>query len=184
MTSKIKIIAGLSLLIIGEVLLATGVSNSKSRQIIQSSFEKEPVKIQGFSEAVVDEASLPKQVIISSIGVNLAVKPAKVVGGYWEVFTDSAGWGEGSGVPGHPGNQVIFAHARKGLFLPLRQVRAGMKIEVVTDDSKYTYEIIEIKEIFPSQIEVIAPTTDEILTLYTCSGFADSERLIVVAKRI
>ena len=184
MTSKIKIIAGLSLLIIGEVLLMMWISNWKARQAIHSSFEKEPVEIQGFLKAEVDEVSLPKQIIISSLGIDLAVKPAKVVSGYWEVFIDSAGWGEGSGVPGHPGNQVIFAHARKGLFLPLRQARVGMKIEVITDDSQYTYEIIEIKEISPSQIEVIAPTTDETLTLYTCSGFTDSKRLIVVAKRI
>jgi len=28
------------------------------------------------------------------------------------------------------------------------------------------------------------PTPDETLTLYTCSGFADSKRLIVTAKRL
>ncbi len=161
-----------------------GVSNWKSSQSIQSSFESEPVKIQGFSVSEIDEASLPKQIIIPSLGIDLAVNKAKVVEGYWEVFTDSAGWGEGSGIPGANGNQVIFAHARKGLFLSLRQVREEMKIEVVTDDSQYTYEIIEIKEVYPYQTEVIEPTDDETLTLYTCSGFADSKRLIVIAKRV
>ena len=160
-----------------------GVSNWKARRAIQSSFENEPVKIQGFRAEDVVEKSGPERIVISEVSIDLPVKKARIIDGYWEVFPDSAGWGEGSGVPGHPGNQVIFAHARKGLFLPLRQVRVGMNIEVLTDDGKYTYEIIEMKEMSPSQTEVIAPTTDERLTLYTCSGFKDAKRLIVVAKR-
>ena len=48
----------------------------------------------------------------------------------------------------------------------------------------FNYTVSEIKEVIPSQIEVIAPTPDETLTLYTCSGFGDSMRLIVIAKRV
>ena len=48
----------------------------------------------------------------------------------------------------------------------------------------FTYEVKEIKEVFPNQVEVIAPTPDEPLTLYTCSGYKDQKRLIVISKRI
>ena len=112
------------------------------------------------------------------------MKPAKVVKGKWEVFEDSAAFGLGSTEPGKAGNTVIFAHARKGLFLPLRDIKNSDKVYVMTKDKWFAYEVKEIREVYPKQIEVIAPTTDETLTLYTCSGFADSKRLIVIAKRV
>jgi sortase A len=114
----------------------------------------------------------------------LPVKTAKIVAGYWQVFEDTAAWGEDSGYPGKSGNQVIFAHARKGLFLPLRGIAVGDKVYIMTDAAWYAYEVKEIKDVTPDQKEVIAPTTDETLTLYTCTGFEDSKRLIVVAKRV
>jgi LPXTG-site transpeptidase (sortase) family protein len=123
-------------------------------------------------------------VIIPAVSIDITVQHAKIIAGYWQVFNDTAAWGEESGYPGKPGNQVIFAHARKGLFLPLKDVTTGMKVYVMTDNAWYAYEVKEIKAVYPNQKEVIAPTTDETLTLYTCTGYEDSKRLIVIAKRV
>ncbi len=128
--------------------------------------------------------SLPTRIIIPSVSIDTSVKKALIIRGYWQVFNDSAAWGDQSGIPGNIGNQVIFAHKRSGLFLPLKDAKIGAKIYVLTNEKSYNYEIKEIKEVKPNQIEVVAPTTDETLTLYTCSGFGDIERLIVVAKRV
>ena len=59
-----------------------------------------------------------------------------------------------------------------------------MKVTIKTISKEYTYEVKEIKQVYPKELEVIAATTDETLTLYTCSGFNDTKRLIVIAKRI
>ncbi|OGM69990.1 hypothetical protein A2975_05285 [Candidatus Woesebacteria bacterium RIFCSPLOWO2_01_FULL_44_14] len=58
----------------------------------------------------------------------------------------------------------------------------GQKVYILTEAAWYEYRVEEINEVYPNQTQVIAPTTDERLTLYTCSGFADTKRLIVVAK--
>lgn len=126
----------------------------------------------------------PVRILVPSVGIDVPVRQAKVVKGYWEVFSDSAGFGLGSAYPEDTGNQVIFAHAREGLFLPLKKVKTGEKVLVLTADKWYSYEIKNIQEVLPSQTEVIAPTTEAVLTLYTCTGFSDSKRLIVTAKRI
>lgn len=128
--------------------------------------------------------ALPTRIIIPSVAIDTPVKKALIIRGYWQVFVDSAAWGEQSGIPGQAGNQVIFAHKRSGLFLPLKDVKVKDKIYVLTDEKSYSYEVREIKEVKPNQIEVVAPTLDETLTLYTCSGFGDIERLIIVAKRV
>jgi LPXTG-site transpeptidase (sortase) family protein len=180
--SPSQVVLGIALVVLGLILVFG--RNRIASNLSNDTFASEPVEIQGFSVDEVDETSLPKQIIISSLGIDLAVKQAKVVDGYWEVFSDSAGWGEGSGIPGEAGNQVIFAHARDGLFLPLRRVEKGMKVYVLVEDTWYSYEVTEVKEVYPNDTEVIKPTEDERLTLYTCSGFTDSKRLIVSAKRI
>lgn len=182
------LIAGLFFIILG--FSFSGFSSNKSidNSTVSeiNSFSTEPV--------VVDKALLektdterkdkfpPQRIIISSLDIDLSVRQAKVVNGYWEVFDDLAGFGLGSSYPGEIGNQVIFAHGRKGLFLPLKKAELGQKIMILTKEKWYEYEIKEIKEVLPSQTETIAPTKEETLTLYTCSGFSDSKRLIVIAK--
>ena len=178
-TSHSKLALGLSLVIVGIIVI---LGRDKLPAIYSTSFESEPVKIEGLSIGELEEDKVPKRIVIPQISTDLEVKKSNIVGGYWEVFEDTAGWGIGSGYPGEPGNQVIFAHARDSLFLPLRSIKVGTKVYILTDSDWYKYEVKEIKEVYPNQVEVIAPTEDETLTLYTCSGFVDAKRLIVIAK--
>jgi len=178
-----KVKLGLALIFLG-LILVLGGGNYLKQSASSDTFAKEPVKVEGFAENSSESEKAPQRIIIPEAKIDLEVKQAKNVNGYWEVFPDSAGWGEGSGLPGETGNQVIFAHARRGLFASLRDVRVGTRIYVIAKNNWYLYEAKEVKEVFPNQVEVIAPTSDESLTLYTCSGFADSKRFIVVAKRV
>ena len=178
--SKIKL--GIALFIMGAILLFGRLQAPTPTK--SESFSNEPVIIEGFQLGEKKNLETPKKIVIPTVGIDLEVKEAKVVRGYWEVFADSAAWGEGSGYPGEPGNQVIFAHARVGLFLPVRELKGDELVYVLTKDKWYLYKVKEIREVYPNQIEVIAPTTDETLTLYTCSGYQDSKRLIVIAKRV
>jgi LPXTG-site transpeptidase (sortase) family protein len=179
--SSSKLVLGLALMILGVVLF---FGRNKSLSVLSSSFENEPVKIEGLELEGEKTGEVPQKVIIPSVGIDLPVREARAINGYWEVFNDSAGWGEGSGYPGQNGNQVIFAHSREGLFLPLRSIKLGDRAYILVNSKYFSYEVRDIDEVYPGQLEVISPTDDETLTIYTCSGFADSKRLIVVAKRI
>jgi len=176
-------------LLLGSLLIFSGLFiaalNYQGEDIATSAtFENEPVRIELTNNQDIDEAALPVRIIIPDLEIDLNVQESKIVDGYWEVPEDKAAWGEGSGVPGRVGNQVIFAHARQGLFLNLESIETSMSIYVLTDNDWFTYEVSEIKEVYPNQIEVIAPTDNERLTLYTCSGYKDSKRLIVVANTV
>ena len=181
-----KIALGLSLAVLG-VILVFGKAQTTDETVLSSyTFADEPVEVKGFdgNGEVENEGVAAERITIPGVSIDLPVSSSKVINGYWEVFEDRAGWGEGSGYPGELGNQVIFAHAREGLFLPLKDVELGMPIYVLAEGGWFDYEIKEVREVTPDQIEVIAPTDDEILTLYTCSGYDDSKRLIVTAKPI
>ena len=127
---------------------------------------------------------IPSHIVIEDLSIDLPVKKALIVDGYWEVFEDSAAWGDQSGYLGQKGNQVISAHAREGMFYNLKNAKNGMVVTVSAGENNFNYKIVSVKKVLPSQIDVVAPTEDETLTLYTCSDFADSKRLIVVAKRV
>lgn len=178
-----KLSVGIALILLGLILT---IANKDGQETVDVSrtFASEPVEVIGFSSYELEDVEVPQRVIVPSVGINLEVGISEVVGGYWEVFDDRAGWGVGSGLPGTEGNQVVFAHAREGLFAPLNAVQVGDKVYILTGIEWYEYEIDDIYEVYPDQVEVIAPTDDERLTLYTCSGYQDSTRLIVVAKRV
>lgn len=162
----------------------TPISPPQSDAPTSGSFATEPVTVDKkiLTASKTSGKSSPERILIPAVALDLAVKEARVVHGYWEVFSDRAGFGAGSAHPGEVGNQVIFAHARKGLFEDLPKVKVGDIVYVLSNSNWYRYRVSEKKEVVPKQIEVIAPTADETLTLYTCSGFADSKRLIVIAK--
>lgn len=176
-----KLALGFALLITGLILLSKSqeVSNEYS-----NTFASEPVHVEGFSQDDLQSAFPAKRILIPSLNMDMKVEKSRIIGGYWEVFEDKAGWGEGSGYPGQSGNQVIFAHARENLFLPLRSIELDTIIYILSEPGWYNYQVTEIREVNPSQVEVIAPTQDETLTLYTCSGYKDTKRLIITAKPI
>lgn len=178
-----KIILGVALILLGLLLVFAKPPDIPEPENSYT-FAKEPVQVEGFESGEVSPEDLPKKIIIPSIDVDIPVKEARIINGYWEVFNDKAGWGEGSGLPGKGGNTVIFAHAREGLFLPLKDIEEGQEVYVLTDSNWYTYEVSEITEVYPTNTEVIKPTDEEVLTLYTCSGYNDSKRLIVKAERV
>lgn len=124
----------------------------------------------------------PKRILIPKVGINLEIVEAKIKDGFWETSETKASHGEGSATPGEIGNMVIFAHARDNLFGPLRGIMENDLIYVLSKDKWFEYEVKDIKSVNPDEIGVIAPTKDETLTLYTCTGFFDSQRLIVVSK--
>lgn len=180
--TQFRLLLGLLLIFSGLFIAAI---NYQGKDIDTSAtFENEPVSIELNNNEDLDEASLPVRIIIPDLEIDLDVQESKIVNGYWEVPEDKAAWGEGSGVPGQAGNQVIFAHARDGLFSNLENVEENMHIYVLTDDDWYTYEVGEIKEVYPNELEVIGPTDYQRLTLYTCSGYKDSKRLIVIANTL
>lgn len=145
---------------------------------------KEPISIDSKLFLKKDKKQEAVRIIIPRININLPIVEAPVVDGYWQLSENFASHGQGSANPGEKGNTVIFAHARVNLFYNLRDAQKEDLIYIFTKDKWRAYKVQEITTVFPSQVEVIKPTSNETLTLYTCSGFYDEKRLIVRATPI
>lgn len=123
----------------------------------------------------------PLRIVIPSVNIDTSIVDAQIIDGFWETATASASFGLGSAYPDEAGNTVIFAHAKEGLFANLRKVEEEAAIYLFTESKWLAYEVKEIKNVLPNQIEVVSPTADRTLTLYTCNGYQDAYRLVVVA---
>lgn len=140
-----------------------------------------PIKIDAGLLSKKETVQPPERIVIPKYKVDLGIVEAPVINGLWEISEVSASHGVGSANPGENGNVVVFAHARDELFGPLRNIQKGDKIYILTKDRWAKYEVAATQLVNPDQIEVIAPTRSETLTLFTCSGFLDTKRLIVKA---
>jgi|SRR5579863_3270812 len=93
----------------------------------------------------------------------------------------------GTALPGQRGNVGISGH-RDTFFRPLRNMRKDDIITVTTLDGRYSYRVVSTSIVRPSDVAVLAPDGNEILTLVTCYPFyfvgAAPDRFIVRAKRI
>lgn len=138
-----------------------------------------------YKNSVVWESAIGQQlqrVILPKQKIDLPIVEAGVIDGYWELSESTASHGMGTANPGEAGNIVVFAHAREGMFLALKDVVIGDIVYLLTDKRWYSYQVKETKDVDPSFVEIVAPTEDETLTLYTCTGFFDSQRRVVIAK--
>lgn len=155
--------------------------------IASLSGQKEAIKIDpAFSyENGKNKPEAPIKLLIPSVKIDVNVVPAEIVDGFWETATASASFGLGSSHPQETGgNTVIFAHAKPGLFADLRLVKKDDLIYLFTASKWFTYKVSEIKTVLPNQVEVVSPTQDKTLTLYTCTGYKDALRLVLIAKPI
>ncbi len=191
--SKLLLLVALALIFMGLTFLNTYVSKKFPK--VDHSFnldakgqplanQKGPIRIDPALMKESNAIESPTRVVIPSVSIDINITESAVKDGFWETSETTASHGMGSPNPGQTGNAVLFAHARPGLFYNLKDLKKDDIVYVFTAKKWYAYKVEKIDSVFPDQVEVIAPTKNEQITLYTCTGYADEKRLIVVAKPI
>ncbi len=125
---------------------------------------------------------LPAQVAIHDVNIDVPVYPATISNGQWPVIENGASYLSTSPLPGEKGNSVIYAHNWKNLFGNLVNTKPGEEVVITyKDGSKKTFVIEYTSTVSPNESTILAPSKDKRITLYTCTGFLDSKRFVVVA---
>lgn len=76
----------------------------------------------------------------------------------------------GTALPWQPGNVVMAGH-RDTVFRPLRDLRDGDDIQLITTRGTFVYQVIGTEIVDPDDVSVLAPTPGRSLTLITCYPF-------------
>lgn len=120
---------------------------------------------------------------IPAIGVDAQM----VEGDDWETLKEGIGHHPGSAWPGENGNVVVSAHndIHGAIFKNLKDLQPGDVVEVYTPTSVYRYEVMFTRLVLPTEVSVMAPSRQPILTMITCyPPYMDTHRIVVTAKLV
>ena len=108
-----------------------------------------------------------------------------VQGDGWDQLKKGVGQYIGSANPGQTGNVVLSGHndVYGEVFKRLDELEPGNTIIIFTINRQYVYVVSGSQIVEPTQVEVMAPTSDPTLTLISCYPYLiDNKRIVVFAK--
>jgi sortase A len=116
---------------------------------------------------------------------SLQVDAPVVQGDGWEQLKKGVGQHLGTPNPGENGNIVLSAHndVFGEIFRYLDQLKEGDEVVLFTSERTYTYLIRQTQIVEPTRVEVLAQTSEPIVTLISCYPYlVDNQRIVVVAS--
>ncbi len=126
---------------------------------------------------------IPVRLTINSAKIDLPIYSAKIHHGQWEDTKDGVSYLDITPAPGEKGNSVLYGHNWPNLLGNLSNVKTGQEIQITLSDGSVRTFIVEfISVVNPDSTYILYPTSDNRITLYTCTGFLDSKRLVVTAS--
>lgn len=123
----------------------------------------------------------PTNLVIPSLSLNLPIRSSRIVDNKWSTVTDGVSYLNSSPLPGEKGNSVLYGHNWPNLLSNLKHIKPGDKIEVYFGSRVVKYQVHYITRVSPSEFGIYGDTSDYRLTIYTCIGLFDQERLVVTA---
>jgi sortase A len=126
----------------------------------------------------------PEQAVriqIPAIGIDAPV----VQGDGWEQLKKGVGQHIGTPNPGQKGNLVLSAHddVFGEIFRELDKLKEGDQVIIFNNQRAFTYIIRQTQIVEPTQVEVMAPTQEPVVTLISCYPYmVNNKRIVVTAS--
>lgn len=125
------------------------------------------------------------KIAIPKINKVLDITDGTFDGKRWVVSERGVSFYVNSSLPEQGGNTVLYGHNKKVVLGGLTALKAGDQIELTLDNGDaLIYEVYETKTIKPTEVDILNQTSEPRLTIYTCSGFLDTSRFVVLAKPV
>lgn len=130
-------------------------------------------------------APLPTEVNIPRIRLSLPIEEAAIKNNTWEVAGTGVSHLNVSASPGEKAPIILYAHNTRQRFGPIRWLKKGDDVSLMTSDKKtHKYLVTRTVTVSPDKLSVFFSRKDETLYLFTCDGFADLKRFIVIAEPV
>jgi LPXTG-site transpeptidase (sortase) family protein len=124
------------------------------------------------------------RLVIPKISLHSPVIGTPPQDGVWPVVDWAVGHLSTSPNPGGVGNMALSAHddIKGEVFKRLGELSPGDRVFVYTALARYTYVVVAQKNVDPSDVSVLNPTSTPTLTMVTCTPYwVDTQRLVVQA---
>lgn len=110
-----------------------------------------------------------------------------VQGDGWEQLRKGVAQHLGTANPGESGNLVLSGHndIYGEIFRHLDQLEEGDEIILSTQTEKFTYRVSYWHSVPPTEVDVMAPSNDPIITLISCYPYLiDTDRYVVIGELV
>lgn len=135
-----------------------------------------------------------ERIVAPAIGLDAKVVESRIVDGEWVVPKFVAGHLQGTAQPLQDGNIALAGHVQSissgNVFANIGRLRPGNEVKLYTKAGIVTYNVEKVRTVKNTDLSVVAPTSEERLTLITCTGTwlplqrDFSERSVVIATRV
>jgi LPXTG-site transpeptidase (sortase) family protein len=167
------------------IFLGAGFILWGSARFINVPFSVSASKVLGEARSVETGQSWPKTIYIPKINKTLGISAGVVSDNRWTISETGVSYLSTTPVPGSAGNSVLYGHNKQDIFGKLVELQKDDVIYVVLGNGNFAkYSVVETKQVKPNQVEILNNTSDSRLTIYTCTGFLDSARFVVIAKMV
>jgi LPXTG-site transpeptidase (sortase) family protein len=131
-----------------------------------------------------DIKSKPQALFIPKLAKTLDVSEGNIVEDRWIISPTGVSHYTDSALPGE-GNTVLYGHNLKNILGDMYLLNQGDSVYLILDSGDFIeYKVYETKEVTPYAVEILNPTQDSKLTMYTCSGFLDQARFVVFSQEV
>lgn len=124
----------------------------------------------------------PVSLTVPALKLELPIFSQDLKNGTWPTTSEGVTYLTSTPLPGETGNSILYGHNWPNLLGKLPKLKPGQMLEITFNDATTKQFQVEFTSIVtPDQTHILNQTPDRRLTLYTCTGFLDSQRFVVTA---
>lgn|GEM_PF-2241149 len=124
----------------------------------------------------------PIQLQIPNHQIDLPVIPSSIINGEWQVTTKGVSL-LSSNIDSTNRGLILFGHDWPILLGQMRQAKIGETFFLeYRDGSQEKYLITSVFSVTPNQLDVLDLAKQHTVLIYTCSGFMDNTRFVVLGQ--
>jgi len=125
--------------------------------------------------------AIPTQLVIKKVNIDLPVEETAINNGVWQI-SGNVSHLTISARPGEKGPIIMYGHNTNDRLGPIRWLSIGDIVQIKSADNKiFYYKITKLLSVSPNQMDIFTNIKTETLVIYTCDGFADLKRFVVIA---
>lgn len=126
------------------------------------------------NENIASATAFPEELIIKNLNIDLPVIPAENVNGVWETTGKGVSFSNG----------VFYGHNWPNLLGKITNIKPNQKIQVKYNNQKVSdFTVTSTSVVSANNTDILENNSNgSLITIYTCTGFLDSKRFVVLAK--
>jgi LPXTG-site transpeptidase (sortase) family protein len=126
---------------------------------------------------------LPTRLVLPNVNIDIPITPGSVLDGNWQLSAKSVSLLQ---IPLQGSNErgyVLYGHNWPVLLGNMRKVKVGEQLSLnYPDGESKEYAVTSVFRVDADQLSILDLAKPDTLVLYTCIGFLDSQRLVVLAQ--